>query len=72
MTTNEGTRQIQALELEIMEKKKQLAQLRKEQTPQKVENYLFLTTDQKTVTLEELFKDKDELIIIHNMGRNCR
>jgi predicted dithiol-disulfide oxidoreductase (DUF899 family)/predicted enzyme related to lactoylglutathione lyase len=72
MTTYEGTRQIQALELEIMEKKKQLAQLRKEQTPQKVENYHFLTTDQKTVTLEELFKDKDELIIIHNMGRNCR
>ena len=72
MTTKESKKEIQALELEIMEKKKQLAQLRKQQASHKVENYLFLTSNEETVTLEELFKEKDELIIIHNMGRNCR
>ncbi|WP_064094338.1 DUF899 family protein [Rossellomorea aquimaris] len=72
MTIYEVTKQIQSLELEIMTKKKQLAELRKEQSLQIVENYMFQTVDHYTITLKELFKDKNQLIIIHNMGSTCR
>jgi predicted dithiol-disulfide oxidoreductase (DUF899 family)/predicted enzyme related to lactoylglutathione lyase len=63
--------EIEHLEQEILEKKKQLAQLRKSLPEQKVENYHFVTSEKQTVTLLDLFKDKDELIVIHNMGRGC-
>ena len=72
MTIYEVTKQIQSLEMEIMTKKKQLAELRKEQSLQIVENYIFQTVGDRTITLEELFKDKNQLIIIHNMGSTCR
>ncbi len=72
MPIYEVTKQIQSLEMEIMTKKKQLAQLRKEQTMKTVTNYSFLTNNRHTITLKELFKDKNELVVIHNMGRNCR
>lgn len=63
--------EIHKLEQDIMEKKKKLAQLRKSVPEQKVENYLFSTTGNREVTLLELFQQKDELIVIHNMGKSC-
>jgi predicted dithiol-disulfide oxidoreductase (DUF899 family)/predicted enzyme related to lactoylglutathione lyase len=63
--------EIDQLEQEIMEKKKKLAQLRKSVPEQKVENYQFITSDKQEVSLLDLFQNKDELIVIHNMGRGC-
>jgi predicted dithiol-disulfide oxidoreductase (DUF899 family) len=63
--------EIDQLEQEIMEKKKKLAQLRKSVPEQKVENYFFTTAENREVTLLELFQHKDELIVIHNMGKSC-
>jgi predicted dithiol-disulfide oxidoreductase (DUF899 family)/predicted enzyme related to lactoylglutathione lyase len=63
--------EINQLEQEIFEKKKKLAQLRKSVPEQKVDNYLFTTSDKQVISLLELFQDKDELIVIHNMGRSC-
>jgi predicted dithiol-disulfide oxidoreductase (DUF899 family)/predicted enzyme related to lactoylglutathione lyase len=71
MANNALYQEIDKLEQEIMEKKKQLAQLRKSVPEQEVENYLFTTSLGDKVTLLDLFKEKDELIVIHNMGKSC-
>jgi predicted dithiol-disulfide oxidoreductase (DUF899 family)/predicted enzyme related to lactoylglutathione lyase len=63
--------EIDKLEQEILEKKKKLAHLRKSVPEQKVENYQFITSDKREVTLLDLFQDKDELIVVHNMGKGC-
>jgi predicted dithiol-disulfide oxidoreductase (DUF899 family)/predicted enzyme related to lactoylglutathione lyase len=64
-------KEIEQLEQEIMAKKKQLAQLRKSVPEEKVENYQFVTSDNQEVSLLDLFQEKDELIMIHNMGKSC-
>ncbi|QHE52710.1 DUF899 family protein [Pontibacillus sp. HMF3514] len=71
MTTTEVQEQIHALELELLEKKKELAALRKSLPERSVENYEFVRTTGEEVTLLELFGNKDELIVIHNMGKGC-
>ncbi len=38
--------------------------------PEEVRDYEFATTG-KTVLLSELFADKDDLFVIHNMGSKC-
>jgi predicted dithiol-disulfide oxidoreductase (DUF899 family)/predicted enzyme related to lactoylglutathione lyase len=63
--------QIEALEQEILEKKKQLVELRKSVGERLVPNYEFVTSTNKQSTLLDLFGDKDELFVIHNMGKGC-
>lgn len=63
--------QIEALEQEILEKKKQLVELRKSVGERLVPNYEFLTSTNIRTTLLDLFGDKDELFVIHNMGKGC-
>lgn len=71
MTTSNLMEQIQLLEQEIMDKKKELAALRKSLPEKEVKNYEFMSSTDQKVTLLELFGDKDELMIIHNMGKSC-
>ncbi|WP_417900307.1 DUF899 family protein [Bacillus haimaensis] len=71
MSQTQVMSEIQKLELEIMEKKKQLAELRKGNKGEPVENYTFATSHNKPVTLLELFGDKEELLVVHNMGKSC-
>ena len=63
-------KQIETLSQEIFEKKKQLSELRRQRPAELVEDYAF-TTLEGTVKLSELFKDKQDLIMIHNMGKGC-
>ncbi|WP_261132291.1 DUF899 family protein [Bacillus sp. Marseille-Q3570] len=63
--------EINQLGEELLKKKKQLAELRREVPEERVENYRFRSKENDEVTLEELFLDKDELIVIHNMGKGC-
>ncbi|WP_219914464.1 DUF899 family protein [Thalassobacillus sp. CUG 92003] len=63
--------EIVQLENELHEKKQRLAELRQNVPEVKVENYPFLTAQGERVTLQELFHDKKELIVIHNMGKSC-
>ena len=62
--------EISALEQEIIEKKKRLAELRKEALPEVVKDYTF-SASKGNKKLSELFGDKDELILIYNMGKSC-
>jgi predicted dithiol-disulfide oxidoreductase (DUF899 family)/predicted enzyme related to lactoylglutathione lyase len=63
--------QIEQLEREIYEKKKQLSRLRLSVPEQLVRNYKFELTGDEKVSLLDLFGDKNELFVVHNMGKSC-
>jgi predicted dithiol-disulfide oxidoreductase (DUF899 family) len=65
-----NTPELLELNKQIMELKEKLAELRVAQKPEPVENYSFNTPD-GTKTLLDLFGDKDDLLLIHNMGQSC-
>jgi predicted dithiol-disulfide oxidoreductase (DUF899 family) len=58
---------IQALEIEIAEKKQKLAELRRRQPRVPLPAYSFGLGE----TLDDLFEGRDDLLIVHNMGKNC-
>lgn len=60
-----------ALEKEIADKKTQLRALRATLPAQEVQDYVFQGWN-GDVKLSELFGDKDELILVSNMGKSCR
>ena len=70
--TSDTEKQIRAIENEISEKKKVLAELRKKLKPRPVQDFVFEDREGGTVTLSELFGDSKELIMISNMGKSCR
>lgn len=59
------------LEKEIAEMKQRLKELKKSEPHKQVENYEFLGKDGNLISLLDLFEDKDELIVIQNMGKSC-
>lgn len=61
---------VEALERQIEDLKKQLHKLRRERLRQGVSNATFLTAS-GTTTLLDLFGDRDDLLLIHNMGKDC-
>ncbi|MFH2055422.1 MAG: DUF899 family protein, partial [bacterium] len=63
--------QIEALEREIMEKKQELARLRKTAEPETIADYK-LETLVGSRKLSDFFAGKRDLILIHNMGKGCR
>jgi predicted dithiol-disulfide oxidoreductase (DUF899 family) len=63
--------EIAALEKEIYELGKKLAQLRKDAPPVEVPDFTFRTLT-GPVKLSALFAGKDVLFAIHNMGQACR
>ncbi|PLR67761.1 DUF899 family protein [Bacillus sp. UMB0893] len=71
MNQNELMDEIQILEKELLEKKKRLTDLRKLVPNKMAENYQFIASNGHSVTLLQLFKEKDELIVVHNMGKSC-
>ena len=65
------TSKISEIEYQIYELNKELNELRRNNEGPEVENYSFSTLDGKA-SLLELFGDKDQLLVIHNMGQGCR
>ncbi|MBM7095407.1 DUF899 family protein [Bacillus sp. H-16] len=63
--------EIMQLEQELLEKKRKIKQLRRQIQGEPVRNYCFLSSNDKEVTILDLFGDHDELIVIHNMGKSC-
>ncbi len=62
------TTAIETLEKDIVAKKKELAELRRTQPRQALPKYTFAQDE----TLVDLFNGRDELLILHNMGKGCR
>ncbi|MDP4198426.1 MAG: DUF899 family protein [Bacteroidota bacterium] len=71
MKTSTDRTEIEALEQQIVDMQKQLAKLRREQPPERVADYELTEWPGVKVRLSELFGDKDELIVVHNMGKQC-
>lgn len=69
---NEEDKKVLALEKEIADKKTELKKLREQLSPQEVPDYTFEDSQGGEVKLSELFGDKDELILVSNMGKSCR
>ena len=63
--------EIDSLEREILEKREQLARLKRNQPREEVTDYLLTSSEGVIVRLSELFGPHEELIIIHNMGKDC-
>jgi predicted dithiol-disulfide oxidoreductase (DUF899 family) len=64
-------RKADRLEGRIMKLKRQLAKLRRGGKRRKVKEYAFRDSDGKKLSLSQAFGDKDDLIVVHNMGRRC-
>lgn len=64
-------RQANELEKQILKDKKRLTELRNQIPDEEVMDYTFKTTNGTTTKLSELFGNKKDLIVIHNMGRSC-
>ncbi|MGD7026263.1 DUF899 family protein [Sutcliffiella horikoshii] len=71
MNQTEMLTEIQQLEKEILEKKKQLAEMKRNIEKEKVDNYVFSSFQHGKVSLADLFEDKGELFVVHNMGKSC-
>lgn len=63
--------QIQKLQEQVTELRKKVIELRKSQPPEKVENYKLTAVTGEQVNLADLFGDKKELFVVHNMGKKC-
>ena len=64
------TEQIKSLEQQIEKLKEELATARQNAPREAVDDFEFQTSD-GPVQLSALFGEKDELIVVHNMGKNC-
>ena len=62
---------IRDLENRIFELMQELQKLQKENIKQEVKDYDFSTLNGKS-NLLDFFEDKDNLLVIHNMGQGCR
>jgi len=62
---------IKALQDEIAAKYSEIRALRLEDEPVQLQDYKFVDLNGNTKFLSELFKDKDELMLIQNMGKKC-
>ncbi len=70
MTTAIDT-EIQQLTRQIETLKQQLSEARRRRPVEPVQDYPLLNPDGSPTSLSALFGDRDELIVIHNMGRGC-
>ncbi len=56
---------------QIQSLRQELAELRRSAAPEPVENLTLLDLDGAEIALSDLFGDKDDLIVVHNMGKGC-
>jgi predicted dithiol-disulfide oxidoreductase (DUF899 family) len=64
-------RQVDELEYQLQEIKRKVADLRRQRPPEEVADYKFRDAAGREVALSSLFCDRGELIVVHNMGRDC-
>jgi len=70
MNYDDAADRLADLRARIADLRREMRQVQEDTTPQPVDDYLFATSE-GTVRLSELFGDKDDLFVIHNMGAHC-
>src|SRR5438067_10142794 len=63
-------KKIEEIRTRIEEARKELADLRQKRPPENLGEYTFQTAN-ADLSLSELFGEKSDLIVIHNMGARC-
>lgn len=63
--------EIELLQQEIFKKQKELIELKQKMPLEKIKNYSFKNVNGKEVGLLDLFEGREELLLIHNMGKSC-
>jgi predicted dithiol-disulfide oxidoreductase (DUF899 family) len=63
--------EIQAIQKQIEDLKAKLSEARRNRAAEEVENHTLTYENGNPIKLFDLFGDKDELLVIHNMGRSC-
>ena len=69
-SSSELERQIAVAQEDLDEARRRLVKLRRRLPPEPVKDYVLRSAD-GPVRLSEMFGDKDDLILIHNMGEGC-
>lgn len=64
-------KQVDELEYQLQDIKRRLAELRRQRPAEEVGDYTLKDAGGRAVALSSLFGDKGELILVHNMGRDC-
>lgn len=65
------TPEIEQIEKQIVELKERLSAARRKAPPERISEYTLRRLDGTAVRLSELFGDKTDLLLVHNMGRSC-
>lgn len=63
--------ELEQLFQEIAERRKRIVQLLKERAAPLKSDYVLYDSENAPTRLSQLFGDKDDLIVIHNMGKGC-
>ena len=63
--------QLKQLQDQVTELRKKIIAVRKSQEPEVVKNYELRLANGEKATLSSLFGQKNELFVIHNMGKKC-
>ncbi len=63
--------EIKSLQMQIHELKTKLSSARRDAPPEPVEDFELRSADGAPVRLSELFDGKDDLLVVHNMGKSC-
>ncbi len=63
--------ELNEIEQEIFRLKAKRLEMRQRRPREAVQDYALLGAGEKTVTLSELFGDRSDLLVIHNMGKGC-
>lgn len=72
MITNANVyEEISKIQNEINAKREAIIALRKQIIEEKIEDYCLVNSENKSISLSSLFNERNELIIIHNMGKRC-
>ncbi|MFX8887250.1 DUF899 family protein, partial [Acinetobacter baumannii] len=64
-------REIEALQNEVDLAKQKLIEARRRRPKEPIDNYLLKDSDGNEVRLSDLFGNKSDLILVHNMGTGC-
>lgn len=63
--------EIRELQEQIQRLKARLSEARRSAAPEPVDDYQLTTTDGSPVRLSELFEGREDLLVVHNMGKGC-
>src|SRR5258708_2108845 len=64
-------KEIIALQEELTKQQKKIIELRKKLPPVEVKDHTFKEKEGKEIKLSEMFGEKKELMLVHNMGKSC-